>query len=164
MASVILVLNDGTRLEQDPGAPWTMREQIDWESQFRASFATVYAAIGKEMEAQQIAQAAKEAGEAVEEAQTQHFRMTWMLWFAWHRLRVRGKVANKWPLFVDGQLADYEFVMPEPEPEPELAGVAAFEEVAPAADLQAPDPADPTVLPSPTPPPPAPNETPPATL
>lgn len=129
---VRFTLNDGQVLDVDPSAPWTLREQIEWERHFKQSFSTVHRAISAEM-------AAAEQDDLVVSA---HYRVEWMLWFGWYRLR--GKVAGSFDRFLD-QAADYDFII-EPEPAPP----------APAEAGGAPDPTDPTPEPddgslSPTP-------------
>jgi len=49
---------------------------------------------------------------------TDAFRVTWILWFGFHRARAEGKVAAKFSTFLQ-QLADWSFETPEEESEPQ---------------------------------------------
>lgn len=142
--TLVFTLNDGTKLQGDPSGPWTPREQVDWEEQFRASFLTVFQAAAAEARARTDA---AEAGEDLDPA-AMHFRVKWLLWFAWHRLRPA--VPGKFDAFLD-TVADYDFItVPDPAPEP-----ADVVEAPVAADPLSLDPAveagspDPTSVPAP---------------
>ncbi|MCU4184026.1 hypothetical protein K6U06_06615 [Acidiferrimicrobium sp. IK] len=113
MAVVRFTLNDGTVIDGNGSAPWTVREQIDWERHFKCSFATVFQAIGAE--AGNIAARAREDAD-LSEIPAAHFRVEWLLWFAWHRLRPQ--VAGRFETFIDSQLADYDFLDPADEDAP----------------------------------------------
>lgn len=125
-----LTLNDGTVLEVDAGQPWTMREQIEWEKQFHRSFATVWQALAAE----------ERAAAEQPDIPAAHYRVEWMLWFAWRRSRP--KVTDRFDTFIDSQLADYDFFAPAPAAKPD----EPVEEPAPDLSIPAEDVGlDPTV-------------------
>lgn len=129
--NLYIVLNDGTKLEAYTGGPWSVREQIAWEEQFHQSFRAVYRAIGAE-------QRAVDAGDG-EQIEATTFRVTWILWFAWYRLRP--KVASKFSVFVDEQLDDYDYILDEPaDDEPAEGG--SLDPTGPVAS-SVPDPSPP---------------------
>lgn len=109
MASLRFTLNDGTVLEADPGAPWSVREQVAWEEHFGDTFVTVFKAVEAEVAA---ARAAESSGQ--DSPASAAFKLTWMLWFGWYRLRP--KVASRFQTFVEEQLADYDFLGADDEP------------------------------------------------
>jgi hypothetical protein len=121
MATITVTRDAGDKVTVDPGGPWTAREQVDWEQQFRTSFVNVHQAINAEQMAARAAGFIDDAGDVVEqtdelrEVPAAHFRVEWMLWFAWHRLRATGEAPSKFEVWLD-TVTDYVFDNPEPEP------------------------------------------------
>jgi hypothetical protein len=128
---------DGQVLEEETGGPWTAREQIAWEEHHRQSFVNVYRAM----------QADRAAADADPEAAASSYRLGWVLWFGWYRLRPR--VANRFAAFID-DLDDWDFVVPaadEPAGEPETEGPGEDGSLDPTTPPAEPSPADPSPTP-----------------
>jgi hypothetical protein len=122
MATITIKRNAGEPVTVDPGGPWTAREQIDWEQQFRSSFVTVFQAIAAERDSAVAAGLIDADGNIIDQSSdgelpaepvALHFRVSWMLWFAWHRLRAGGDAPGKFETWLD--TVEYEFNEPEPE-------------------------------------------------
>ena len=108
--TLVFELNDGTKVESTFSAPYSMREQVDFEEYFRISFIAMEAA-AQEMNAVQS------EGRAGDPAVMP--RIQWILWFGWSR--ARPKVASSFKAFLD-QLKGYDIESSdEPEGEPDAA-------------------------------------------
>lgn len=86
---LIFVFKDGTELESSYDAPYSIREQLDWEEHFRSSFSAIEAAFD-------AARQARSGGVLDPE---RSLRTTWLLWFGWHR--ARSKVPARFEAFID---------------------------------------------------------------
>jgi hypothetical protein len=147
MAVRILVKREGRDpVEVDPSAPWSAREQVDWERYFKASFVTVFQAVGKDMVASAAAltAAGKSEGDLGDlddsDLPAVAFQVTWMLFFAWHRLRASGDAPAKFDTFLNE--IDYDFVR-QPDPEP-ATDAAEKIPAGPGAELEPAGSLDPT--------------------
>jgi hypothetical protein len=160
MATRIVITRDGRDpVEVDPSAPWSAREQVDWEQQFKSSFVTVFQAVGKDMasSAAALKAAGKDDDQEVDfdeleaaDAPPICFQVTWMLFFAWHRLRASGDAPAKFDTFLN--TIDYDFVrQPDPEPAAEPAQVAQEPLAAPAEQDGSLGPTQPIPEPAPAP-------------
>lgn len=105
MPTLVFVLKDGTEVESSYDAPYSVREQIDWEEHFAQSFTAIEQAFD-------AARAAR-GGERLDPARS--LRTTWVLWFGWHR--ARPKVPARFDQFIE-QLEDWRIENVE-EPVPE---------------------------------------------
>jgi hypothetical protein len=112
---LIFTLTDGREVETSFLSPYTVAEQIAFEEKFRCSFMAVEQAVG---EIRRAAQAAEGPDAVVDPAQA--FRVHWILWFGWRRARGPGGLRAKFSEFIDSQLEDWTFVVPEKPPTGEL--------------------------------------------
>ncbi len=108
--TLVFELNDGTKVSTTFSAPYSMREQVDFEEHFRISFIAMEAAAQEMM----AVQSEERAGDPAVMP-----RIQWILWFGWHR--ARPKVASTFNAFLD-QLQGYDIeAADEPEGEPDAA-------------------------------------------
>jgi len=117
--TLVFELNDGTKVETTFSAPYSMREQVDFEEHFRISFIAMEAA-AQEMNAVQT------EGRAGDPAVMP--RIQWIMWFGWYR--ARPKVASTFRSFLD-QLSGYDIESSDDEPEGEPDAADAVDPTGP---------------------------------
>ena len=106
MNTLVFTFKDGTEVETTYEPPFTVKEQLGWEEEFRSSFLAIQQCVEKMGEA-------ASAGKDVDP--TFALRTSWILWFGW--FRARPKVSPNFKKFCE-LLEDWRIEVDDsPEPD-----------------------------------------------